>query len=165
MRSILIRLLIVLFIYQLVACNSTSPSPISVEDTPDLVADSLAIRATLEGWYEGMYKVDSTEILAPLTPQFLLLEDTLPLTGLELLARLKKGGGETKWSAEFSDLRTRFQGDVAWTTLKNHEIAEGKDGKQCQADFLETIVFVREDGCWLIDRYHAAVMHPWSCEE
>ena len=112
-----------------------------------------------------MYKIDTAGILAHLTPEFLLLEGDLPLSGAELVARLKKGGTETKWVAEFSDLRTRFRGDVAWTTLKNHETALGKDGKKCQADFLETIVFVRDDGRWLIDRYHAAVVNKWSCEE
>jgi hypothetical protein len=28
----------------------------------------------------------------------------------------------------------------------------GKCGKACEADFLETIVFVRDSGRWLIDR-------------
>ena len=130
-----------------------------------MATDTTAIRATLENWYVAMYKIDSVGILSPLTPEFLLLEDTLPLTGIELVNRLKKGGRETKWSAEFSDMHTRFQGDVAWTTLKNHEIAIMKDGQQCQADFLETIVFVREDQHWMIDRYHAAAVHPWSCED
>ncbi|MFQ3336525.1 MAG: hypothetical protein ACI9E3_000533 [Flavobacteriales bacterium] len=43
-----------------------------------------------------MQKLDTAEILAPLIKQFLLLEDTLPLTGAELVARLQKGGTETK---------------------------------------------------------------------
>ncbi len=135
------------------------------EDTPGAAADRLAIRATLDGLYAAMYKVDAAGIMASVTPQFLLLEGTLPLSSAELIARLQKGGTDTKWSAEFSDFRTRLQGDVAWTTLKNHEIAKGKDGKECQADFLETIVFVRDGERWLIDRYHAAEENPWVCEE
>lgn len=130
---------------------------------PDVGADSTALRATLDRWYAAMQAADSAGTLAPLTPQFLLLEDTLPLSGPALVARLKAGGTDTKWSAEFSDLRTRYSGDVAWTTLRNHETSTAKDGKRCQADFLETIVFVREAGRWLIDRYHAAALHPWKC--
>lgn len=127
------------------------------------VADSAAIRATLDAWYVAMQAVDSAGILAPLTPQFLLLEDTLPLSGAGLVARLKQGGSETKWTVAFSDFRTRIVGDVAWTTLKNHETSIGKDGKHCQAEFLETIVFVRDAARWLIDRDHAAAVHRWSC--
>lgn len=127
-------------------------------------ADSVAIAATLGRWYRAMQAVDSAGILAPLTPQFLLLEDTLPLSGPELVARLRQGGTDARWTAAFSDWRTRIEGNVAWTTLRNHETSRGKDGKECQADFLETIVFLRQDGRWLIDRYHAAALHRWSCE-
>jgi ketosteroid isomerase-like protein len=137
--------------------------PTATRTAPNAAVDSTAIRVTLDGWYAAMQRVDSAGILAPLTPQFLLLEDTLPLSGAELLTRLKQGGTESKWTFEFSDMRTRILGDVAWTTLKNHETSQGPDGKPCQADFLETIVFVRDGSRWLIDRYHAAALHRWSC--
>ena len=147
MRTMLLQLLTILFACQLGACTGTSQPAVSTQPSPAvLAADTLAIRVTLEDWYAAMYKIDTAGILAPLTPHFLLLEDTLPLSGAELVARLKKGGTDTKWTAEFSDLRTRTLGDVAWTTLKNHETAQKKDGKQCQADFLETIVFVATVG-------------------
>lgn len=153
-----------LLIFHLVACTNISQPSGSAQAARDEVADSIAIRATLDGWYKAMYTIDSVGILSHLTPQFLLLEDTLPLTGNELVIRLKKGGTETTWTAEFSDLRSRFLGDVAWTTLKNHETSLSKDGKKCQADFLETIVFVRTGQHWLIDRYHAAAVNQWHCE-
>lgn len=153
----------------LVASLATPISvPVSAQDTadtPDVVADTAAIRATLDALYDAMYKVDGAGIMATVTPQFLLLEGILPLSAAELIARLQKGGTDTKWGAEFSDFRTRFMGDVAWTTVKNHEIAQGTDGKVCKADFLETIVFVRDGEHWLIDRYHAAVENDWACED
>ncbi len=103
---------------------------------------------------------------AHLTPEFLLLEDTIPLSGPQLVARLLEDTSGAEWTAEFSDLRTRFRGDVAWTTLLNHETSTSpSDGAECQADFLETIVFVRDEGRWLIDRYHAAALHRWSCTQ
>lgn len=138
------------------SANAPAPRPI------DPAADEAAIRAVLDQWYVAMQAADSAGTVAPLTRDFLLLEDTLPLTGPELAARLKGEAG-TKWTALFSDFRTRLNGNVAWTTLKNHEESTGKDGKRCQADFLETIVFVREGERWLIDRYHAAALHRWSC--
>ncbi len=131
----------------------------------DTAADTVAIRTTLDGWYAAMQRVDSAEIVAPLTPEFLLLEDTLPLNRDQLVARLTEGDDSTvKWTAEFSDLRTRIVGNVAWTTLKNHEVSRSsRDGKVCQADFLETIVLVRNGATWRIDRYHAAALHRWKC--
>ncbi len=144
--------------------DNVAQSGVASNVVPDAGADSAAIRATLEQWYTAMQSLDSAGIVAPLTPQFLLLEDTLPLSGAELVARLKQGGTETKWKAEFSELRNRIVGDVAWTTLKNHETSVGKDGKKCQADFLETIVFQRDGTRWMIDRYHAAALHRWSCD-
>ena len=94
MRQILFQLTTLLFIFHLAACHRTNSLESLDQNTPDLAADSLAIHATLENWYNAMYKVDSTGILELLTPQFLLLEDTLPLSGTELVARLKKGGGQ-----------------------------------------------------------------------
>jgi ketosteroid isomerase-like protein len=159
------RRCLVLALLVVAACapQNDKTAPTLASTAARVGADSVAIRATLDAWYVAMQAVDSAGTLAPLTPQFLLLEDTLPLSGTALVARLKQGGAETKWTAAFSDLHTRIVGDVAWTTLKNHETSIGKDGKHCQADFLETIVFVRDAGRWLIDRYHAAPVHRWSC--
>lgn len=147
------------------ASSATSDSAVAAPAArvADPAADEAAIRATIDGWYAAMQSLDSAGVIAPLTPQFLLLEDTLPLSGAELFARLKEGGTTTKWTAAFSDWRTRVLGDVAWTTLKNHEESTAPDGKKCQADFLETIVFVRDGERWRIDRYHAAALHRWSC--
>ena len=145
------------------AGDSGSSTSTSASARPTTAADDeRAIRAVLEQWYVAMQAADSAGTVAPLTPEFLLLEDSLPLTGPELVARLKEGAG-AKWTAAFSDLRTRVRGDVAWTTLRNHEESTAPDGKRCQADFLETIVFVRDGGDWRIDRYHAAALHRWHC--
>lgn len=154
------------------ACSSQDPpgdtgatqGAAALRAPTNAAADSAAMHGTLDKWYQAMQAGDSAGIVAQLTPQFLLLEDTLPLSGAELVARLKAGGTEAKWTYAFSDWRTRIVGDVAWTTLKNHETSRGKDEKGCQADFLETIVFVRDGERWLIDRYHAAALHRWSCE-
>jgi len=59
MRRILFKLIISIFIFQLLACIGTTQSEVSTQDGTDVNADSLAIRSTIEGWYEAMYKVDS----------------------------------------------------------------------------------------------------------
>ena len=144
------------------ACSKAPPPPTPV--VHDRAADEQAIRKTLDGWYAAMYANDSTGTVAPLTKEFLLLEDTLPLSATELVSRLKSDNDGTKWRANFSDFRTRIEGDVAWTTLKNHEVIEPV-GKKCTSDFLETIVFVRAGEEWKIDRYHAAALHRMVCDK
>jgi len=115
----------------------------------------------LDGWYTAMIAKDSAGTVAPLTREFLLLEDTLPLTRTELAARLLEGEGQ--WTSKRSDFRTRVEGGVAWSTFRNDETSQGPDGASCAARFLETAVFVRRGGAWLIDRYHAAAVERWHC--
>jgi ketosteroid isomerase-like protein len=165
MKVYLLQLLPVLLLIHLIACNNTSQKQVSSSKTLEIAADSLAIRNTLDNWYNAMYRVDSIGVLKLITSEFLLLEGSIPFSGAELVSRLKNGDKDTKWAAHFSEFKTRIQGDVAWTTVKNHETSVSKDGKKCKADFLETIVFVRKDKQWLIDRYHAAEVNQWKCEE
>jgi ketosteroid isomerase-like protein len=165
------RLLLVVTLLAATACSSGEPATrldsagatATAVASRDATSDPAAIRATLDGWYRAMQDLDSAGTLSPLTPQFLLPEDTLPLSAAALWTRLKGGGAEAKWTADFSDMRTRFAGGVAWTTLRNHETSQDAVGKKCQSDFLETIVFVRDAERWRIDRYHAAALHRWSC--
>ena len=64
MRRILLQLTKSLFIFQLVACTGFSRSPVSTQDTNNIVTDSLAIRTTLEGWYTAMQEIDTAGVLA-----------------------------------------------------------------------------------------------------
>lgn len=139
----------------LMACQAPAPVP------PDQSADRMAIESVLDTWYAAMIARDSVGVVTPLTETFLLLEDTLPLTGAQLVARLRDGDGQ--WSSVRHDFQTQVQGDVAWSTFRNDEAAAGPDGSSCTARFLETAVFVRREGAWRIDRYHAAAIERWQC--
>ncbi len=135
-----------------VACATPAPPPpASVPQD-----DARAIHETLLGWYQAIHSFDSAGIASPLTPTFLILEDTLPLSREALVAGILSGRGMGSQTAELRDLKTRVNGDVAWTTLRNHEVFTSVSGKTDTLDFLETIVFERVAGRWMIDRYHAA---------
>jgi ketosteroid isomerase-like protein len=137
------------------ACAAPAPAP------SDPSADRAAIEAVLDGWYTAMIAKDSAGTVAPLTEEFLLLEDTLPLSRAELAARILQGEGQ--WTSKRHDFQTRVAGDVAWSTFRNDETSQGPDGASCAARFLETAVFIRRGGGWLIDRYHAAAVERWHC--
>ena len=149
------RLMLVLALGAGVACAAPAPAP------TDPAADQAAIESVLDRWYAAMIAKDSAGTVAPLTEEFLLLEDTLPLSRAELAARILQGEGQ--WTSKRYDLRTRVEGDVAWSTFRNDENSTGPDGVPCAARFLETAVFVRRGGGWLIDRYHAAAVERWRC--
>lgn len=151
----MMRRLLVLTLGAGVACAAPAPAP------SDPAAERAAIESVLDGWYTAMIAKDSAGTVAPLTEEFLLLEDTLPLSRAELTSRIMQGEGQ--WTSNRSDFRTRVEGDVAWTTFRNDETSVGPDGAPCTARFLETAVLVRGDGGWLIDRYHAAAVERWHC--
>ena len=158
MRSITI----VLIVSVILGCGEPARTPAT---EPSVEAVQASLVATLDQWYSAMERGDSAGTIAPLTDQFLLLEDTLPMAGPDLAREIGHPPPDSRpWHSARAGYRTRVRGDVAWTTFDNHEIQQNAGGAvACAADFIETVVFVRQDRRWLIDRYHAAARHRWNC--
>ena len=149
-----LRLMIVLSAVS--ACRPENPP------SQDPGADEQAIHSVLVKWYDAIHNHDSTGIAEPLTPTFLLLEDTVPMDKAALVGGLMAGRNAGSQVANLSDLKTRVHGDVAWTTMYNHEIFTPTARAPEPHDFLETVVFERIGGQWRIDRYHAARLNRGS---
>jgi hypothetical protein len=145
----------------LLGCGAPSPSPAAAPSEEAVQAELVQV---LDHWYGAMERADSAGTISPLTDRFLLLEDTLPLSGAELAREIAHPlPGSRPWRSARTGYRTRVQGDVAWTTFDNHETQLDPSGAPvCSADFIETVVFVHQSR-WLIDRYHAAARRRWSC--
>ncbi len=144
-------------LFLLVGCQREGVPP-----APDTAADTKAVQTVLERWYDAIHSYDSTGIAEPLTPTFLLLEDTIPMDKPTLVAGILGGKATGSQEAHLRELKTRVRGDVAWTTMYNHEVWTPRSGAPEPRDFLETVVFERIGGRWRIDRYHAARLHPGS---
>ncbi len=129
--------------------------PAAADSAAAPAAEARAVEATLVAWYDAMRAFDLEAVAGALTPSFLLLEAGTPLDGPALVERLRAARGQGSQTAALSDLRTRVRGDVAWTTLRNRETWTPKEGAAVHAEFLETVVLVRDGGRWRIDRYHA----------
>jgi hypothetical protein len=55
-----------------------------------------------------------------------------------------------------SGFATEVRGDLAWTSFRNEEVWRPVGGgKPDSLSFLETVVFERRGGVWLMERYHA----------
>ena len=121
--------------------------------------DESDIRATLQGWYTAMATHDITSVGAALTDTFLLVEHDELVNRTELLEMLS-GAHDYSLDASLNDFHVSVDGDIAWSTHRNHERYIPADGEPQEIDFLETVVLVRRDGRWLIDRYHATRLSP-----
>ena len=117
------------------------------------------VRATLTGWYTAMSAHDITAVGAALSESFLLVEHDQLLDRDQLIEMLS-GETDDELIADLSEFRVTVQGDVAWSTHRNHEVYTPAVGEPIRLEFLETVVLVRRDGHWLIDRYHATRLSP-----
>lgn len=121
--------------------------------------DEFDVRAALTDWYTAMTAHDITAVGEALTESFLLIEHDDLLDRSQLLEMLSSETDDDL-IAELTDFHVTVQGDVAWSTHRNHEVYTPAVGEQLQLGFLETVVLVRRDGRWLIDRYHATRLSP-----
>jgi ketosteroid isomerase-like protein len=121
--------------------------------------DEFDVRAALTDWYTAMTAHDITAVGEALTESFLLIEHDDLLDRSQLLEMLSSETDDDLIAA-LTDFHVTVQGDVAWSTHRNHEVYTPAVGEQLQLEFLETVVLVRRDGRWLIDRYHATRLFP-----
>jgi ketosteroid isomerase-like protein len=116
--------------------------------------DESDIRATLDGWYSALARHDITAVGAALTDTFLLVEHD-ELVNRTALLEMLSSAEDYSFNASLNDFHVSVDGDIAWSTHRNHERYQPADGDPQEIDFLETVVLVRRGGRWLIDRYHA----------
>lgn len=114
-----------------------------------------AVENVLADWYAAITRKDINAVAALLTEDFLIVETDTLLDRAALLERLDEGFGMGRQTSERDDFHTVTAGDTAWTTMRNHEVWTPNEGDPLPLEYLETVVFQRLDGRWLIARYHA----------
>jgi ketosteroid isomerase-like protein len=135
-----------------VACR---PAPKAAPPAND-PADVAAVEQVLTRWYDAFERHDSAGVAAPLLPTFFIFEDTTRIGRDDLIAGMVGGFSQGNQTAALSDFATEVRGDVAWTSFRNREVWTPADGSPSDTlDFLESVVFEKRDGVWLMERYHA----------
>ena len=110
----------------------------------------------LARWYEAIQGHDSVGVAAPLLRSFFIFEDTTRIGRDELVAGVVSGFARGTQTAAISGLATEVRGNVAWTSFRNREVWTPVDGgKPDTLEFLESVVFEKQGGAWLMERYHA----------
>lgn len=125
-------------------------------DTPmdeDPAADAAAAEAVLGDFFRSMESWDYDALLATVTSDFELVEDTVIMSMDEFIAYIRpfqEQGGEMRWT--LTDHHTEVDGDVAWTRYTNRAVLD-MDGQQTRFHWIESAVFNRDpDSGWKIDR-------------
>jgi hypothetical protein len=118
--------------------------------------DARAVEALLRRWYDASEKHDSAGWADVLLPGFFIFEDTTVYDKPTLTRLVVESYALGTDRVRLYDFRTEVSGDAAWTSFRNDEVWTPK-GEEPQAPrrFLESAVFRRVDGQWLIERYHA----------
>jgi ketosteroid isomerase-like protein len=129
--------------------------------TTSPLADTQHVENTLRDWYEAIHRHDLQTAADLLTASFLIVEHTEVLDKTQLLARLEDGMAYGTQTSNLVDFRTQVHGDMAWTTLRNCEVWIPNDGEPpLELEFVETVIFQKVAGHWLIERYHATNTNP-----
>lgn len=133
------------------ACRPAEPPPAGA----GAQAEVAAVKQVLDDWYTAIERHDAAGIERPLTETFVIFEDTTRYGRAELLKGITEGFAAGVQTSARSQLETTVRGDVAWSSFRNHEVFTPTNGTPETLDFIETVVFVRDDGRWKMDRYHA----------
>lgn len=135
----------------LAGCQGGSPKA----TTSAAIDPPAAVEAVLTRWYDAMQKYDSAGIAAPLAAEFFIFEDTTVIAGPDLVREVLAGASAGSQTASLSQFKTVVTDSVAWTSFHNQEIWTPKSGTPDTLRFLESVVFVKRNGQWLMERYHA----------
>jgi len=110
----------------------------------------------LRRWYDATEKHDSAGWTDLLLPSFFIFEDTTVYDKPTLTRLVVEGYSQGTDRAQLYDFRTEVSGDVAWSSFRNDEVWTPNGGKpEAPRRFMESAVFRRVDGRWLMERYHA----------
>jgi len=129
-----------------------------MNNAKNIHAESHAVEQTLTDWYSAIKRQDIEAVSAPLAPEFWIVENAELLDRKTLLNRLAEGFPVGVLTATLSDFHTDVHDDVAWTTLRNHEIWMPYEGVAQRVEFIETVVLKKIADRWMIERYHATLL-------
>jgi ketosteroid isomerase-like protein len=133
------------------ACRPVAAPPAAPNDPAEIAA----VEAVLARWYVAINTHDSTGTAAPLLPSFFIFEDTTRIGRDDLIRSIVGGFAAGSQTAALSEFETQVRGNVAWTSFRNNEVWTPTTGKPDSLRFLETVVFEKQNGQWMMDRYHA----------
>ncbi|MSR02397.1 MAG: nuclear transport factor 2 family protein [Gemmatimonadetes bacterium] len=126
---------------------------------PNDPAEITAIEGVLTRWYTAINAHDSAGVAAPLLPSFFIFEDTTRIDRDGLVQGIVSGFEAGSQTAAMSGFETQVRGNLAWTSFRNDEVWTPKTGSPDSLHFLETVVFEKRNGQWMMERYHATKLN------
>lgn len=137
------------------ACRPAAAPPTPANDP----AEIRAVEGVLARWYTAINAHDSAGVAAPLLPSFFIVEDTTRISRDDLVRAIVSGFEAGTQTAAMSNFETQIRGNLAWTSFRNDEVWTPKTGSPDSLHFLETVVFEKRNGQWMMERYHATKLN------
>ncbi len=137
------------------ACRSAAVPPTPPNDPTEIAA----VESVLTRWYTAINAHDSAGVAAPLLPSFFIFEDTTKIDRDQLVKGIVRGFEVGTQTAAMSRFETQVRGNLAWTSFRNDEVWTPKTGSPDSLHFLETVVFEKREGQWMMERYHATKLN------
>ena len=134
-----------------VACRPDASPPLPTNDPSEISS----VEAVLSRWYTAINAHDSAGVAAPLLPSFFIFEDTTRIGRDDLIRGIVSGFNSGSQTASISRFETEIRGNLAWTSFRNDEVWTPTTGSPDSLRFLETVVFEKQAGQWMMERYHA----------
>jgi ketosteroid isomerase-like protein len=134
-------------------CRDTAPPTPSPAGPADEASD---VEATLRRWYDAAEKHDSAGYADLMLPTFFIFEDTTVFDKPTLSRLVSESFTLGTDRSRLYDFKTQVSGDVAWSSFRNDEVWTPNGGTpELPRRFLESVIFRRVGGRWLLERYHA----------
>lgn len=137
------------------ACRPAAVAPTPANDPAEITA----VEGVLTKWYTAINTHDSAGVAAPLLPSFFIFEDTTRIGRDDLVRGIVSGFDAGSQTAALSRFETQVRGNLAWTSFRNDEVWTPKTGSPDSLRFLETVVFEKQNGQWMMERYHATKLN------
>jgi len=123
------------------------------------IAEVRQIQSVRQDFFNAIAASDYQGMREQCAPDFQLLENGEVMDVEGLINLVKAGGGKTRIVYSFEDIRTRIEGQSAWSSYRNRAVVTRGD-KTSSVEWLESAVFVRKNGRWKMVLLHSTVVKP-----
>jgi ketosteroid isomerase-like protein len=117
------------------------------------------IDRVFQSYFDGISKFDYQAMRQACSSDYVLLEDGIVWTIDDHINFLKPFQGKATITYSFSDVKRTIDGSVAWRTHRN--VADATmDGKPVHFEWIESVVFHRQNGEWKLALLHSTTAKP-----
>lgn len=142
-----------------IAANNQAPTPVTLENTPNLEPEVMAFLKQLE---EADSKKDASIYERVLVPEYIFTMDGKTWTKAQVLEgkKLMYQNGDTDVKSENKDMRVKAYGNVVVVTGQQTASYKDKQGKAHSESARSLMVLTKSDGQWRLLAASGSTINP-----